>query len=641
LATPTVELVSNATISDVDRLVELLGDAEDKGIIAIDGNRIHFAHPLLARGVYTDASAARRRTMHRRLATILDEPELRARHLALASTSGDPVTLEALDEAAQSAHRRGAPAAAADLLDLAIGLGGDTPERRIRLATHYFDAADPGRAGALLEETIAGMEPGRLRAEALRTLAFVRLHDDGYREAARLLQHAHDEPEADLTQRVQMLSMSAYALFNIGQPEAGRIKAEQAVADAEQLGHPGVLSQALGVRVMLGFLRGDGVDEVSLRRALELEDRTTNAPMALRPTLQNALLLDWTGQLERAYWEMRAIQRRCMEEGEEGELILVLFYIGLNTIWRGDFAEANLVAEDAMARGLLLGGDFPLFAALILRAWLAAYSGHEDEVRQAVAEALAASERSGSRRLAEWVITGLGFLEVSLGNWEAALGALQPLLSVHRAVPESTEIVAASFMPDAVEALIQLGRVDEAEPLVDALERNGRRLDRAWMLAVGARCSAMVLAARGDIDAAVLAAQRAMVEHDRLPMPFERARTQLFLGQLQRRQRKKDAPVAALRGALAVFEELDAPLWANRARAELARADAGQQAPDGLTAAEQRVAELAASGMTNRDVASELFISPKTVEATLARVYRKLGIRSRAQLGRRMGKGLM
>jgi DNA-binding CsgD family transcriptional regulator len=196
-------------------------------------------------------------------------------------------------------------------------------------------------------------------------------------------------------------------------------------------------------------------------------------------------------------------------------------------------------------------------------------------------------------------------------------------------------------MPDAVEALIQLGRVDEAEPLVDALERNGRRLDRAWMLAVGARCSAMVLAARGDIDAAVLAAQRAMVEHDRLPMPFERARTQLFLGQLQRRQRKKDAPVAALRGALAVFEELDAPLWANRARAELARADAGQQAPDGLTAAEQRVAELAASGMTNRDVASELFISPKTVEATLARVYRKLGIRSRAQLGRRMGKGLM
>jgi hypothetical protein len=156
LATPTVELVSNATITDVDRLVDRLEDAEMKGIIAIDGNRVRFAHPLLASGVYSNASDERRRTMHRRLATIIGEPELRARHLALASTRGDPVTLDALDEAAESAHRRGAPAAAADLLELALSLGGDTPERRIRLATHYFDAADPDRASTLLEEIIAG-----------------------------------------------------------------------------------------------------------------------------------------------------------------------------------------------------------------------------------------------------------------------------------------------------------------------------------------------------------------------------------------------------------------------------------------------------------------------------------------------------
>jgi DNA-binding NarL/FixJ family response regulator len=235
------------------------------------------------------------------------------------------------------------------------------------------------------------------------------------------------------------------------------------------------------------------------------------------------------------------------------------------------------------------------------------------------------------------VVTGLGFLEVSLGNWAAALSALQPLLAGHRAFPDSTEIVAASFIPDAVEAYIELGRADEAEPLADALQRNGRRLNRAWMLAVGARCRAMVLAARGDVEAAAQTAQRAMAEHDRLAMPFERARSQLLLGRLQHRLRNGDA-TATLREALTIFEQLDTPLWADRARAELARFDRGQLAADELTPAEQRVAELAASGMTNRGVAGLLFISPKTVEATLARTYRKLGIRSRAELGRRMGK---
>ncbi|MDT5009084.1 MAG: hypothetical protein QOH57_701, partial [Mycobacterium sp.] len=190
--------------------------------------------------------------------------------------------------------------------------------------------------------------------------------------------------------------------------------------------------------------------------------------------------------------------------------------------------------------------------------------------------------------------------------------------------------------PDAVEAFVALGRVDEAEPLIAALERNGRRLDRAWMLAIGARCRAVVLAARGDLEGANLVAQQAMTEHDRLPMPFERARTQLLVGQLHRRNRQKDAASAVLREALLAFETMGTPLWAERARAELGRVDIGPRQTAGLTPTEQRVAELAASGMTNRDVAATLFISPKTVEANLSRVYHKLGIRSRAELGRRI-----
>ncbi|HEX2213347.1 MAG TPA: LuxR C-terminal-related transcriptional regulator, partial [Mycobacterium sp.] len=162
--------------------------------------------------------------------------------------------------------------------------------------------------------------------------------------------------------------------------------------------------------------------------------------------------------------------------------------------------------------------------------------------------------------------------------------------------------------------------------------------NRAWMLAVGARCRGMLLAAQGELEAAHAATQRAMAAHDDLPMPFERARTQLLVGQLERRQRRKESAAAHLQEALDTFERLHIPLWADRARAELARAHVSPRRTSQLTPSEQRVAELAASGMKNRDVAAALFISPKTVEANLARIYRKLGIKSRAELGRHIGR---
>ena len=175
--------------------------------------------------------------------------------------------------------------------------------------------------------------------------------------------------------------------------------------------------------------------------------------------------------------------------------------------------------------------------------------------------------------------------------------------------------------------------------MIDAIEANGRWLDRPWMLAVGARARSRLLAARGDVTGAVGMAEVALAHHDRLPMPFERARTLLLLGQLQRRQRKKETARETLGAALEAFEALGTPLWADRARAELARTSGVPSRNPGLTPSEQQVAELAASGMTTRAVAAALFISPKTVETTLARIYRKLGIKSRAELGRLIGDG--
>ena len=302
--------------------------------------------------------------------------------------------------------------------------------------------------------------------------------------------------------------------------------------------------------------------------------------------------------------------------------------------WRGNLVEAARLADEAMERAEQGSGSLAI--ALSMRAMVTAYVGREHDSRADAQAVLDIARRSESPRLAEWPVMAMGFLEVSVGNYAKALAAVQPMQRTFEAIP-GTEIMTASFIPDAVEAMISLGRSGEAEPLIEALERNGRRLDRPWMLAVGARCRSMWLAAQGDVEAAARTAHDAMAQHDRLPMPFERARTQLLLGQLQRRQRQKERSRATLREALQAFEAMGTPLWANRARAELARAEVVPTDDLALTPSERRVAELAASGMTNRDVAAALFISPKTVEANLGRIYRKLGIKSRAELGRLIG----
>jgi DNA-binding CsgD family transcriptional regulator len=638
---PTVALVARATGADEEHVCGLLGAAEERGIVRLDGQRLSFTHPLLARGVYSEASPVARRRMHRSLAGTVKEPELQARHLAMAIAWADPQTLGRLDEAAEMARMRGAPAAAAELLDLALGLGGDTPERRIRLAGNHFEAGESARARGLLEEVVAELDPGQLRAVALSLLGSVRAFDDSFTEGVKLWQLAVREAADNPALRVPTLVILALTQFSTGRLAEAVPTADQAVADATRLGDPQLLSQALGVRVLISFLRGDGIDEAEIQLAVELENRPSTLPsspglqMVLSPRLQRGLLLGWSGELERAHGQLATVRRLCDEHGREFEWLYAAYYSAQIEIWWGNFTDAAAIADEAMMRAEQIGGDIAVGAALTIRAALAAYTGLEEQTRLDAAAAITMHQRCGARVLAEWPITLLGFLEVSLGHYEAALDTLQPLLSRYAEGQFGTEIHVAAFVPEAVEAMVQLGRPEEAEPLVEALNRNGRRLDRAWMLALSGRCRALLLAARGDLDAARLSAQQAMIEHERLPMPFERARTQLLLGQLLRRRRRKDSG-GSLREALAAFEEMGTTLWADRARAELARIEGYPSRSVGLTSTEQRVAELAASGMTNREVAAALYISPKTVDANLARIYRKLGIHSRAELGRAM-----
>ena len=190
-------------------------------------------------------------------------------------------------------------------------------------------------------------------------------------------------------------------------------------------------------------------------------------------------------------------------------------------------------------------------------------------------------------------------------------------------------------LPLAAEAMVGVGDLEGATALADELEELGGRLDRPWARVTAARCHALGAAATGDLAGALDHIARADPDDRRLGDPFERARTQLVRGTLLRRAKKRGAARTAIEEAIAGFTTIGTPLWAERARAELERLGLRPRA-GALTEAEARIAELAASGASNREIASRLFISVKTVEANLSRCYRKLGVRSRVQLARRL-----
>jgi DNA-binding CsgD family transcriptional regulator len=180
---------------------------------------------------------------------------------------------------------------------------------------------------------------------------------------------------------------------------------------------------------------------------------------------------------------------------------------------------------------------------------------------------------------------------------------------------------------------VATGALDRAERLADALEARGRELDRAWALATGGRCRALLLAARGDLPGARQALDGALAQHDRLDLPLERARTLIVGGGIERRGRRPARARALLEQAHSTCELAGAALWAQRSRQELGKLTARRSPAGELTDAERRVAQASARGLTNREVAAAPFLSPKTVEAHLSRIYRKLGIDSRAALG--------
>jgi len=337
-------------------------------------------------------------------------------------------------------------------------------------------------------------------------------------------------------------------------------------------------------------------------------------------------------ELEEARPLLEERYRRAVEVGDDAAIASISIFLAELELRAADVDGALRLADEGLAYQEGSWGEGAQGASAYGRALVAAYQGEVALARELAERGLTQCQAQADRIFEAANRTALGFLEFSLGDNAAALERFQPVverfLRGDAGDPGLRQNIAA---PDAIEALVALGRTGEAEELLAEWERAGEPFDRPRIRATAARSRALITAAQGNLEASLEHAEAALEHHADLPVPFERARTLIVLGTLHRRAKHKAAARAALEEALAILEEMGVPLWAERARAELGRIG-GRAAADGLTPTEERVAELVAEGRSNKEVAGALFVSVRTVEANLTRVYAKLGIRSRGEL---------
>lgn len=638
---------SRALIQSFDRerdVSDLLARAERHGLIEVDRDRVRFSHPLIASTVYANAAMLDRKRVHCRLAEIVPDPEQRARHMALAADGTDEQVADALEQAADVADARGAPEAAAELCELACQLTPpDLPDaarrRKLSAANHHFTAGEWERARVLCEAAIADGATESELARALHLLAKIHYYGDSFPEAARLLHEALGHAGEDASVRAPVELDLTYVSMAFEDLQAAAAHSRAALEYAQVLDHTGLEAEALAFSVQMDFICGHGLDRERLQRALDLEDRTRRVPVALRPSLIAGLILSSIGESARACELFDELRTSLAERGEEQASLPVMAGIAmvLAYCWHGDLKAAGQRAQETLDAAAQVGTKTARALALAAMATANAYLGEVEATRRQARESVELFREAGGSLIIVYPLVALGFLHLSLEEPAEADRVLRPVVAMMEGAGLA-EPSRASFVANEIEALIGIGELAQAESLLDAFEQAARAMERPVSLAPTARCRGLLLAAQGEHERAIEALLYAIEQHEQAPRPVDLARTLLALGQIQRRANRRREARQTLERALKIFQEVGAKQWAKRTRGELARLGLRRDAGSELTPTEEQVAERAASGMTNRQIAGALFISPKTVEANLARVYRKLGISSRAELGRRIAE---
>ncbi|HUK95749.1 MAG TPA: AAA family ATPase [Gaiellaceae bacterium] len=630
LARPTVELVA-ATYGEQERVLEALEAAAQEAVVELDGTSIRFTHPLLASICYEQAPLWKRRAVHRALASAVADVEERARHLALAAEGPDAAIASELESAAENAAARGAPGAAAELCELAAQLAPDDPflmrRRRLRAAELYRLAGDFDRAFDLYEDLLAEVPPGVERSDVLFGLALTQRADTPVLDA--FYEQARAEAAGDDARLARILAWQMGIHLYRADARAALVDARAALEKAERAGDSYLLAVTIA-RAGHAEAYADEVTPGLLERGVEIEEREgLLLETDESPRYSFARLLARLGELDKARALFEELEAATIERGDEGSRVMVLWPLGMLEWQAGRWQRALELANAAYE--LTEHTQHPRGRAWVGRAkaLVEADLGLVDEARASAAEAIAFCEET-SKEYFEIVALGvLGHLELELGNLHAAGDYLREL--PERLFEGGFNDPSLAVWADALETLIGLGELERAREYLERYELHAGRLGSPPARAGAARCRGLLLAAEGQLEPALDALDRSLA--DAQPFPIERARSLLCLGVVRRQAQQKKAARESLEQSLAILEELGAPLWAERARAELRRISGRAPASDDeLTEAERRVAELAAAGRTNKEIAAELFMGVSTVEAHLSRVYRKLGIRSRTEL---------
>ena len=636
LSEPTVSIVE-AAAADPAPVPGHLRAAAAAAILELDDERVRFSHPLLAAQVEAELEPRRRRSLHRRLAELVGDPEQQARHLALGAEGPSAEVAAVLESAAGAAARRGALGAAAELAELAVSL---TPAdadvavrcRRQLLAVDYHSGSgDLRRARAIIEPLLEQLPPGPDRAEVLRWAAWI--SDDDFEHGERLLEQAFAEAGPDARLRAEIVVPRMQMAFMRRGPAAAVRFGRESAQVVEAGGDPLVLGRFLSELALAETCTAEVTPGI-LERALELDEQV-GLRHVMTPMVVHGLRLMHADEHELARAAFERADRTALDRGDDSARINGLLHLTMLECRAGDWRRADECAGEVLEIGEQRGLEFQGGLFLWMRAFVDAYLGRLDEARAGATAGATRSREVEDHAFLERNLAVLGFIELSTGNHAAAAELLAPVVRRReaRGAGEPSLYPAREL---AIEALVAVGDLDEARVQLGWLEEAGRRLGTPWPLAMGARCRGLLEAAEGDLEAALASCERALEVHERMPGPFERARTLLIYGTILRRTKRRRAAREAIEAALTIFEALPAPVWADNARAELARI--GGRAASGvrLTEGERRIAELVAAGKSNKETAGALFLSVHTVEDALKRIYRKLGVHSRTELSRRL-----
>jgi len=605
-------------------------DALQAGVLVLDGEHARAAHPLLAAVARKRSTVRERREVHRILARVVDEEPLRARHLALASTGANEELAARLVGAVPEASARGGRQQAVELAALALRR---TPagsvaraERVLVLAQRLYEAGELRRLSDLLSHELESLPAGPTRARA-RLLLGEGAGSGSLGEADGHLELALAECGDDAGLRASLLAKRA---ANAAAGSVSRLRE----AEAWALEALSAADQREGERLALyalswpRALTGRPVDDLCARSAVAAD---TSAYIAACPERVAAQRHIWRGEVERAKQALDRLLALADERGEEASYVLVNLHRCELELRLGGWDAASSLLDawaESSDRRLTFRPQYERCRAL-----LAAGRGDAKESERWASDAVARAQRSGSRWDELEARRSRGIVALLTGTPERAVEDLGPVWehTVREGVLDPGVFPVA---PDLVEALVEHGAVEEARVVTTRLAQLAKRQDHGWAQATVKRCRAVL---RPGADHAAAGLRAAADDFERLGLPFDAARCLLALGRVQRRAKRWRAARDALGSAEAAFDRLGSPGWAQLARAEHERIAGRRPSAGGeLTATERRVVELAASGLTNKQIASTLVVTVHTIEVHLAHAYAKLGVRSRSQLAGRL-----